>query len=156
MQLITINHKDHKFESQRQSSIQSNDNTHGRTIGIVIALTSLLLVIGFVTGSISLPNISLGSIFEPLPVYKTGAGAINGYVIGSNQMSTIGTIMVAADQSDHFTTVSTGLQPDGKYVLEELKPGKYIVIAYFPDGNYRIMDNVLVQPNSVQTLTFKY
>lgn len=121
----------------------------------MIALTSLLLVVGYITGGISLPNVSLGSIFDPLPVYKGGAGAINGYVIAPAHESTLGTIMVAAAQSDHFTTVSTGLGPDGKYVFEDLKPGKYIIIAFLPNGNYRVMDNILVQSNTVQTLTFK-
>lgn len=155
MQLITINHKDYVFEYQRQSSILSNDNSHRRTIGIVIALSSLLLVIACVTGSISLPNISLGSIFDPLPVYKNGAGAINGYIVAAAGESTLGTIMVAAAQSDHFTTVSTALGPDGKYIFEDLKPGKYIIIAFLSDGNFRVMNNIQVHPNTVQTLTFK-
>jgi hypothetical protein len=155
MQIITINHKDYEFEYQRQSLIQNNDNSHRRTIGIVIALSSLLLVIACVTGNISLPNVSLGSIFDPLPVYKNGSGAINGHVITAANESILGTIMVAAAQSDHFTTISTALGPDGKYIFEDLKPGKYMIIAFLPDGNFRVMNNIQVHPNTVQTLNFK-
>ena len=64
--------------------------------------------------------------------------------------------MVAAEQSGQLGTVSVGLEPDGKYVFQDLKPGKYIMIAYFPDGKYKVMNNIQVEPNSVQTLIFKY
>jgi len=64
--------------------------------------------------------------------------------------------MVAMEQRDDFNSVLTGVEADGKYVFKDLKPGKYIVIAYLPDDTYKVMNNIQVEPNSVQTLTFKY
>ena len=68
----------------------------------------------------------------PHPVYKNGLGAVNGYVIGSPEVPILGTIMVAAEQSGQFRTASVGIEPDGKYVFQDLKPGKYMMIAFFP------------------------
>lgn len=156
MQFIPISHKIYKRQSQTQSSFQENIKIHRKTIGIVIAVASILVAIGFLLGSISLSNESMGTIFDSLSVYKNDFGVIKGYVIGTSKISTIGTIMVAMEQRDDFTSVLAGVESDGKYVFEDLKPGKYIVIAYFPDGKYKVMNNIQVQSNSVQTLTFKY
>lgn len=156
MQFMPKSHKIYKRESQKQLSFQENIKLYRKTIGIVIAVASIIVVIGFVLGSISLSNINIGTIFDPLPVYKNGFGVINGYVIGTSKISTIGTLMVAMEQRDDFTSILAGVESDGKYVFEDLKPGKYIIIAYFPDGKYKVMNNIQVQSNSVQSLNFKY
>ena len=156
MQLITIKHKNHKDLHQEQSSVRNHIRIHRNTVTTVIAIIATFIVLGYLLGNISLPNESMGSIFDPLPVYKNGLGAINGYVIGSPQIPILGTIMVAADQSGQFKTISVGLEPDGKYIFQDLKPGKYMIIAYFPDGEYKVMNNIQVESNSVQTLIFKY
>ena len=53
-------------------------------------------------------------------------------------------------------TVSVDITSEGKYVFQDLNPGKYTIVAYFPDGEYRVLNNIEVVPNSVQTLIFKY
>ena len=107
-------------------------------------------------GNISSPNATMGSIFDPLPVYKNGLGAVDGYVVSSSQSLVVGTIMVATEQGGLSKPVSVGLTPEGKFVFQDLNPGKYIIIAYFHDGTYRVLNNIEVNPNSVQTLIFKY
>ena len=156
MQVITNKHKSYEVLQLEQSKILNLLKIHRKTITKGIAITSTILILGLLLGNISLPTQSMGSIFDPLPVYKNGQGAINGYVIGSPEFSVLGTIMVAAEQSGQFQTVSIGLEPDGKYVFQDLKPGKYIIIAYFADGKYKVMNNIQVGPDTVQTLIFKY
>jgi len=156
MQLITNKHKIYGDVYQEQLKVRGNIKVQKKIIGIVIATITIFITLAYILGSVPLPNVSMGSIFDPLPVYKNGFGAINGYVIGSPQNPILGTIIVAADQSGHFQTVSVGLEHDGKYVLQDLKPGKYMIIAFFPDGEYRVINNIPVESSSVQTLIFKY
>ncbi len=156
MQLTPIVCKSDVDMYQQQQQIQGHGHADRKTMGIVIAITATFIIGGYLLVNIPLPNVSMGSIFDPLPVYKNGLGSVNGYVIGSPEVPIIGTIMVAAEQSGKFQTVSIGLEPDGKYVFQDLKPGVYILIAFFPDGEYRVTNNIKVEPNSVQTLIFKY
>lgn len=131
-------------------------NTHRKTLLLSTTMISIILIVGCILDQLLPTDASMGSIFDPLPVYKNGLGAVNGYVVGSPEFPILGTIMVAAEQSGQFRTVSIDLEPDGKYVFQDMNPGKYIVIAYFPDGTYKVMNNIAVEPNSVQTLIFKY
>jgi hypothetical protein len=156
MQVITIKHKSHNDLYQEKLKIRGNIKIQKKTLGIAIAIISIFVASVYTLVSIPLPNVSMGSIFDPHPVYKNGLGAVNGYVIGTLQVPILGTIMVAAEQSGHFQTESVGIEPDGKYVFQDLKPGKYMIIAFFPDGEYRVTNNITVEPNSVQTLVFKY
>ena len=141
---------------KKQQQLQGHGNADRKTMGIVIAIIATFLIGGYLLVNIPLPDVSMGSIFDPLPIYKNGLGAVNGYVIGSPEVPILGTIMVAAEQSGQFPTESVGLEDDGKYVFQDLKPGKYMLMAFFPNGEYRVMNNIQVEPNSVQTLVFKY
>jgi hypothetical protein len=156
MQLIPILHKSEVELGLEQPQIQAHRKADRKTMGIVIAIIATFIVGGYLLGNISLPNVSMGSIFDPLPIYKNGLGAVNGYVIGTPQIPIIGTIIVAAEQSGQYHTASVGIESDGKYVFQDLKPGVYMLIAFFPDGEHRVMNNIQVEPNSVQTLVFKY
>ena len=98
----------------------------------------------------------MGSIYDPLPVYKDALGAINGYALTSSGIPATGTIMMVAGQGGEYKTVSADLTQEGKYVFQDLNPGKYVIIADFPDGTYKVLNNIQVEPNSVQTLIFKH
>jgi hypothetical protein len=154
MQSITIKHKSNEIQQTTQSHILNLFRVHKKTITIGITMISTILVIGYLLNNISSPNATMGSIFDPLPVYKNGLGAVNGYVVGSPEFPILGTIMVAAEQSGQFRTVSMGLEPDGKYVFQDLNPGEYTIIAYFPNGEYKVMNNIEVEANPVKSLIF--
>ncbi len=156
MQLITIKHKNNEIQQTKQSPILNLFRIHKKTITIGVTMMSTILVIGYLLNNISSPNATMGSIFDPLPIYKNGLGAVNGYVVGSPEVPILGTIMVAAEQSGQFRTVSMGVEPDGKYVFQDLNPGEYMIIAYFPNGEYKVMNNIEVEANSVKSLIFKY
>ena len=98
----------------------------------------------------------MGSIFEPLPVYDNGLGAVNGYAFTSTGLPALGTIVIAAGQDGLSKTTSVELTQEGKYVIQDLNPGKYVIVADFPDGTYKVLNSIQVEPNSVQTLIFKY
>ena len=119
-------------------------------------MISTILIIGYLLDSVSSPNATMGSIFDPLPAYDNGLGAVNGYVFTSLGLPALGTIVIATGQDGLSKTTSTDLTQEGKYVFQNLNPGKYVIIAYFPDGEYKVMNNLEVEPNSVQTLIFKH
>ncbi len=156
MQYITIKHKHNEIQQTKQSHILNLLRIHRKTITISVTMISTMLIIGYLLDSVSSPNATMGSIFDPLPVYDNGLGAVNGYVFTSSGLPALGTIVIAAGQDGLSKTTRTDLTQEGKYVFQNLNPGKYVIIAYFPDGEYKVMNNLEVEPNSVQTLIFKH
>jgi len=156
MQYITIKHKHNEIQQTKQSHILNLLRIHRKTITISVTMISTILIIGYLLDSDSSPNATMGSIFDPLPVYDNGLGAVNGYVFTSSGLPALGTIVIAAGQDGLSKTTRTDLTQEGKYVFQNLNPGKYVIIAYFPDGEYKVMNNLEVEPNSVQTLIFKH
>jgi len=156
MQVITTEHNIYEVLRPHQERILNSFIAHRKTITISIAMISAVLIGGYILSNISLPNTSMGSIFDPLPVYKNGLGAINGYAFSEAGLPLTETIMIAAEQGGLSKTTSLSLTPEGKYVFANLNPGKYVIVAAFPDGIYRVLNNVNVEPNSVQTFIFKY
>lgn len=156
MQVITHKHKINEVIQTKQSHIPNLFKIHKQTITIDVALISAILTIGYLLSSISSPNATMGSIFDSEPVYKNGLGAVNGYALTSTGLPALGTIVIAAEQGGLSKTISEDLTQEGKYVFQDLNPGNYVIIAYFPDGKYRVMNNIQVESDSVQTLIFKY
>ena len=156
MHVITSKHKSYEVLQQEQYQILNLFKIHRKTITIGVAITSTILVLGFLLGNISSPNATMGSIFNPLPWYNNGLGAVNAYALTSLGLPALGTVIIAAGQSGLAKTVSVDITSEGKYVFQNLNPGKYNIVAYFPDGEYRVLNNIEVVPNSVQTLVFKY
>jgi hypothetical protein len=156
MQSITIKHKSNEIQQTTQSHILNLFRIHKKTITIGVTMISTILIIGYLLNNISSPNATMGSIFNPLPTYKNGLGAVNGYAFSSSGLPADGTIVIVAGQDSLTKTTSTGLTQEGKYLLQDLPPGKYNIIADFPDGTYKVLNNIQVEPNSVQTLIFKY
>ena len=80
-------------------------------------MISAILTLGYLLSSISSPNATMGSIFDPLPVYKNGLGAINGYAFTSSGLPSLGTLVIAAEQGGLSKTISEDLTQEGKYVF---------------------------------------
>jgi hypothetical protein len=156
MQSITIKHKSNEIQQTTQSHILNLFRIHKKTITIGVTMISTILIIGYLLNNISSPNATMGSILGPLPAYDNGLGAVNGYAFTSTGLPAFGTIMIAAGQSGLTKTVSVDITEEGKYVFQDLNPGKYNIVAYFPDGEYRVLNNIQVEPNSVQTFVFKH
>ena len=119
-------------------------------------MISTILILGYVLGNFSMSNATMGSIFNSLSAYKSGLGAINGYAYTSSGLPALGTIVIAAGQDSLTKTTSADLTQEGKYVFQDLRPWEYVIVADFPDGTYKVLNNIQVEPNSVQTLIFKY
>ena len=156
MQVITIRHKTKEIEQTKQSHILNLFRIHKKTITMGVTMISAILIIGHLLDNISSPNATMGSIFDPLPVYDNGLGAVNGYAFTPSGLPALGTIVIAAGQDGLSKTISVGLTQEGKYVFQDLNPGKYVIVADFPDGTYKVLNNIQVEPNSVQTFIFKY
>ena len=129
---------------------------HKKELYLVITVMTSALIAGYLLSVIQLSNNSIGSIFNPLPVYKTGLGAINGYAYDASGLPNKGATIIAAEQGGLYKTINMVVSPDGKYVFPDLNPGQYIIIAVFSDGIYKVLDNIKVEPGSIQTFDFKY
>ena len=156
MQVITKKHKSNEIQQTTQSHILNLFRIHKKTITIGVTMMSTILVIGYLLENISSPDATMGSIFDPLPVYDNGLGAVNGYAFTSTGLPALGTIVIAAGQDSLTKTTSADITQEGKYVFQDLRPGEYVIVANFPDGTYKVLNNIQVEPNSVQTLIFKY
>ncbi|MBA3749976.1 MAG: carboxypeptidase regulatory-like domain-containing protein [Nitrosopumilus sp.] len=122
-------------------------------LGIIVGA---ILIAGFLLSGGTTPNSNIGSMFEPLPVYKSGSGAINGYVSGPIGLPAVGATIIAAQQGGSASTASGFISIDGKYVFRNLPPGEYILMVAFPDGVNKVLDKVVVGSGSVQTINFNY
>jgi hypothetical protein len=129
---------------------------HKNKIIIGAIIVGAILLIGFLFSGGTTPNGSIGSIFKPLPVYKTSQGAINGYVYGPLGLPAVGASVVVAEQGGSAKASTAFISIDGKYVFQDLPPGQYIMIVAFPDGVNKVLDNIQIQAGSIQTINIKY
>ncbi len=131
---------------------------HQNKIILVAAAVGAILIIGFLFSGGTTPNSNnnIGSIFDPLPTYKSGLGSINGYVAGPLGLPAVGSTVIAAEQGGSAVTKSSFVSVDGKYLFRDLPPGEYILMVAFPDGANRVLDNIQVNAGSVQSINLKY
>ena len=129
---------------------------HKKELYLVITVMTSALIAGYLLSITQLSNNSIGLIFNPLSTYKTGLGAINGYAYDGSGLPNKGATIIAAEQGGLYKTINMVVSPDGKYVFPDLNPGQYIIIAVFSDGIYKVLDNIKVEPGSIQTIDFKY
>lgn len=120
-------------------------------IGLIIAA---VLIAGALLSGGTIPNSNIG--FKTLPVYKSGLGAINGYISGPLGLPAVGATIIAAQQGGNGATESAVVSIDGKYVFSNLPPGQYILMVAFPDGVNKVLNNVIVDTGSIQSINFKY
>ena len=127
--------------------------------GIILAVSvvGVILIVGYLLSGGTTPNNrGIGSIFEPMPTYKSGLGAINGYVAGPLGLPAVGSTVIATEQGGTAISKSAFISVDGKYVFSDLPPGEYILMVAFPNGENRVLDNVQVEAGAVQTMNIKY
>jgi hypothetical protein len=130
---------------------------HQWGIILVVAVVGVILIMGYLfSGGTTPNNRGIGSIFEPLPTYKSGLGAINGYVAGPLGLPAVGSTVIATEQGGTAISKSSFVSIDGKYVFSELPPGDYIIMVAFPNGENRVLDNVQVDAGTVQSINLKY
>ena len=126
------------------------------TLGIIFGAIGAVLIGGLLLSGGTTPNSNIGSVFNPLPVYKSGLGAINGYVAGPLGLPAVGATVVATEQGGSAKSANAFISIDGKYVFSNLPPGEYILMVAFPDGVNKVLNHVSVDQGSVQTINFKY
>ena len=100
-------------------------------LGIFVAVIFAVLIIGFLLSGGTTPNSNIGSVYQLLPVYKSGQGAINGYVSGPLGLPAVGSTIVAAQQGGSGVTQNAFISIDGKYVFNSLPHGEYIIMTSF-------------------------
>ncbi len=72
---------------------------HQWGIILVVSVIGVILIVGYLfSGGTTPNNRGIGSIFEPMPTYKSGLGAINGYVAGPLGLPAVGSTVIAAEQ----------------------------------------------------------
>jgi hypothetical protein len=147
---------------ERKPTTQNISNLvkiHKNKIIAAIIIVAAVMLIGYLFSGGTMPNSNtngLGSIFDPLPTYKTALGSVNGYVSGPLGLPAVGATVIAAEQGGTAVTETQFVSIDGKYVFRDLPPGNYIIMAAFPDGSSKSLDNVRVGSGSIQTLNIQY
>jgi hypothetical protein len=150
-------HMYRQYDKNTTEHSQSFVKEHQWGITLGVAVVGVILIVGFLfSGGTTPNNRGIGSIFEPIPAYKSGLGSINGYVAGPLGLPAVGSTVIAAEQGGTGVTETQFVSIDGKYVFSDLPPGDYIIMAAFPDGSSTSLDNVRIQSGSVQTLNIKY
>jgi hypothetical protein len=76
MHFSPIYHNIHDIPETKQSHTLKFLTMHKKTITIGVTMISTILIVGYVLGNFSMSNATMGSIFNPLPAYKNGLGAI--------------------------------------------------------------------------------
>jgi hypothetical protein len=148
-----------EYERKITNQSLSNVGKHKNKIIIACIIVGAILVAGYLFSGGTRPNSNIsgvGSIFDPLPAYQTGLGAINGYVSGPVGLPAVGATVVAAEQGGSYNTVTAFISVDGKYVLSNLEPGTYNLVVAFPDGTNKVLNNIHIEAGSVQTINTKY
>ena len=138
---------------------QTKDMLKRHTTGIVAGVFILggILIVGYLfSGGGMIPKHGIGSIFEPLPVYKTGMGAINGHVTGPSGLPAVGATIVAIEQGGSKKITMAIIPTNGKYVFENLAPGNYVIMVGFPNGENRVLNYLDIDAGSIHTIDFKY
>jgi hypothetical protein len=125
-------------------------------LGIFVGAIAAVLIIGFLLSGGTTPNSYSGSVFQPLPAYKSGQGAINGYVAGPLGLPAVGSTIIAAQQGGSGFTKNAFISIDGKFVFSNLPPGQYIIMVAFPNGVNKVLNNVAVDSGSIQTININY
>ena len=109
------------------SNTNTKDILKGYTTRIVAGVTILagILIVGYLfSGGGMIHKQGIGYIFEPMPLYKTGMGAINGHVMSPSGLPALGATVVAIEQGGSEKITMAIIPSDGKYVFENLAPRK--------------------------------
>jgi hypothetical protein len=78
MQILSKSNKTEIISKQsNNSSLLRNIQEHKKELYLVIIVMTSALIVGYLLSAIKLSNSSIESIFNQLPVYKTGLGATN-------------------------------------------------------------------------------
>jgi carboxypeptidase family protein len=150
---IVLKMASYSKETDGQSTSRIKKHANKIILGVIIAA---ILIVGFLISGGTTPNSNIGSVFKPLPVYKSGQGAINGYIAGPLGLPAVGATIIAAQQGGSGITTNAFISIDGKYVFSNLPPGEYILMVAYPDGVNRVLNHVLVDSGSIQTINIKY
>jgi hypothetical protein len=145
-----------KSINNQQNHLKYMLKQHKTRIVAVVAMLAGILIIGYIFSGIIIPKQSIGSIFESMPVYKTGMGAINGHVIGPAGLPAVDATIVAVQQGGTKKIMMAIIPMDGKYVFQDLEPGNYVLMVGFPNGENRILNYLDVDSGSIHTIDFKY
>ncbi|HSA75108.1 MAG TPA: hypothetical protein VLE21_02860, partial [Candidatus Nitrosocosmicus sp.] len=60
---------------------------HRKTLLLSITMISIFLIVGCLLNPLLTIDVSMESIYDTLPVYRYGLGAVNGYVVGLPELS---------------------------------------------------------------------
>jgi hypothetical protein len=79
------------YSNTANKKTESFVKKHQWGIILAVAVVGVILIVGYLLSGGTTPNNrGIGSIFEPLPTFKSGLGAINGYVAGPLGLPAVG------------------------------------------------------------------
>lgn len=138
--------------------------SHTSRVAFVVigAITSIIVLAGFVVSGIMMPNDDKRSTALTLSE-SLDMGEVEGKVISHNGYSAIGATVMAYKS----TGFSTSLEKDGGYTAKssvsidntfnlDLPSGVYDLIVFYHDGTHDVIKNYAVWSNTSRTIDFNY
>jgi hypothetical protein len=125
------------------------------TIIAIVGVVAAIAIAGFIISGGNLPNINQSSTPSTTTSSVDPTGALHGYVGGPTGLPAIGASVIAANQETGFTDNAI-ISLNGQYFLDNLPAGQYIVMAAFPDGTNKVVNQFQVESGSNHELNFSY
>jgi hypothetical protein len=138
-QALSIKSPDRQSKSKYRIAIYT-------AIGIIGAIA----LAGFIISGGNLPNSQNN---QAIPA-GTEPGLLHGYVAGPQGLPAIGASVLAVKQGEAFAA-SEFVSVNGQYEVS-VPPGNYIIVATYPDGTEKIVNDINVERGSNQELNFAY
>jgi len=147
---------EHKYHNNiNNKRVLSKNNKHATIVYTAIGIIGAIALAGLIISGGLLPNINKGTV-SPSPPSNVPLvlGAVYGHVSGPAGLPAVGATVVAAEQQTGHT-VNSIISIDGNYYFQ-LPAGKYNVVAAFPGGSHKSINNFQVQSGVAETLDFIY
>jgi hypothetical protein len=139
----------------KQEGYKKKKTTNYRpVIYAVVGTVAAIAIAGLIISGGNLPNINQSPLTSTTSSVAP-TGALHGYVGGPTGLPAIGASVIAANQKTGFTENAI-IPVNGQYFLGDLPAGQYIVMAAFPDGTNKVVNEFQVDSGSNHELNFSY
>lgn len=138
---------------EADTKLESSEKKSGYRLALytAVGVVGAIVLAGFIFSGGLTPNVS-NSAQQLAP--GSEPGLVHGFVAGPTGLPAIGATVLAVQQGTDFAA-SAFVSVDGQYTLN-LPPGDYILVAAFPDGTDRIINNFEVSRGTSYELNISY
>jgi hypothetical protein len=142
-----------RYERNDEHKSSSNMKMVAITAAGIVGAVAL---VGFIISGGILPNANANNSNDNVNRGQIPGvmGVVHGYVSGPAGLSAIGASVIAAEQSTGYDP-NAFVSVNGQYFLD-VPAGDYVIIAAYPDGSNRVVNDFKVTSGSGHQLDFAY